>query len=51
MVTYLVAQEMTRGMVKSKLIIVIFDKWEIRSQAPIGCAVHRLDVGWLTLKI
>jgi len=43
-VTQFAAQVMTRGMVKSKLIYE--SKWVIRSQAPSGCAVHRLNVGW-----
>lgn len=52
MVTYFVAQAMTRGMVKSKLMHE--RKWVIRSQAPLPTwfyrgersAVHRLKVGW-----
>ncbi len=52
MVTQFVAQVMTRGMVKSKLIYE--SKWVIRSQAPyneLRCAVHRLEVGWLIYNI
>jgi len=44
-----VAQVMTRGMVKSKLMYE--RKWAIRSQAPKRSAVHRLNVGWRKLKI
>jgi len=42
--THLVAQVMTRGMVKSRLMHE--KKWAIRSQAPTRCAVHRLNVDW-----
>jgi hypothetical protein len=49
MVTFIMAQVMTRGMVKYRLMYE--RKWEIRSQAPYGCAVHRLNVGWRKLKI
>jgi hypothetical protein len=45
MVTSLMAQVMTRGMVKSRFII----QWAIRSQVPKKknwYAVHRLDGGW-----
>ena len=46
-----VAQLITRGMVKERLMHA--RKWEIRTQAPrlYWCAVHRLNVGWRKLKI
>jgi len=43
MVTYLMAQVMTRGMVKSTQIIIIYDKWVIRSQVPIILGMQFID--------